>query len=950
MKKQFIISFLFFFTAFIITNIYGQTDEVDLNAKLGTDPNVKIGTLANGLKYYIRENKKPENRVEMRLVIKAGSLQESDEQQGLAHFAEHMCFNGTKNFEKNELIDFLERMGIRFGSGLNAYTSFEQTVYKLQLPTDNEKLLNTGYQVLEDWAHNVTFDPDEIDKERGVIIEEWRLGLNANDRMRKEYLPVILQGSRYAERLPIGKIDVIENFKPETLIQFYEDWYRPELMAVIVVGDINPTEVEKKIKEHFSKLTNPVSPKKRVEYTLPKNAEPIVAIATDEEATSNNVMVFYKHEHKIPKTLGDFRELLKHQLYNGMINKRLKEFGSLRNAPFVNSYIYYGDFFGRSSDAYIARATAKENQIKETLQSILVENERIKRHGFNESEFRREIVELMRRYESAYKEKDKTESRKFIREYIDNFIAEDPIPGIENEMSYLMKVIRGIKLEEINDLADKWITDENMVVLVTAPEKERVNVPDKDTILQTIADVKNKEIEPYLDKVDDTPLLKQKPEGTEIVSRTNLDLTDYSEVVFKNGVRVVLKPTQLKNDEILLYAYSPGGHSLSYAEENFFSAYYSADIIENGGVGGYPKVLLDKKLSGKVVEVKPYINELTEGFSGKCSPNDLETMLQLVYLYFVQPTRNVTAFDVWKEKIENRYKHMISNPVMLFYDTLYKVITQNDPRTFIIPSQSDLDRIDIESAYSFYNDRFDDASDFTFFLVGNFDENKTIELLKSYLGGLPSTERKETWANVQPYFPEGITEVIFEKGMEEKSMVALAMAANYEWDKKTNLAIDMLMKVLSTKLLETMREEQSGVYGVRAFADKEHYPETKCKVMVSFGCDPDNVEDLINTVLEEMIKIKVDGPEKEDYMKAVEIFKREREAKLETNRFWLNELRSSYFNNEKPEFNLQAYKELVESITMEDIKFVANMLFNTNSYVKVVLMPDKKAAKRKKKK
>jgi len=941
MKKNIIILVSFLFSALLFTNTYAQTGDMSMNEALVEDPNVTIGTLNNGLKYYIRENQKPENRVEMRLVIRAGSLQEDDQQQGLAHFVEHMCFNGTKNFEKNELIDFLELMGIRFGSGLNAYTSFGETVYKLQIPTDDEELLNKGYQVLEDWAHNVSFEPEEIDKERGVIIEEWRTGLSADDRMRKEYMPVILQGSRYAERMPIGKVDILKNFRHETLIQYYKDWYRPELMAVIVVGDIDAAKAKEKIAEHFGQLQNPANGPKHIDYEIPDNTEPLIAIATDKEATMNGIMVFYKHKHKVPKTLSDFRETLKHEIYNGMINDRLKEITYLQNAPFTNAYMYYGSFLGRSSDAYMARAVSKENQIEQSLERLLVENQRVKKFGFTETEFTRQMAKIMRQYETALAEKDKTESRRFINEYVNNYLSEDPIPGIENEMKYMMKVLRWIQLDEINKLAWEWITDDNMVILVTAPDKDGVTVPDQAKILQIIAESKTKEIEAYIDRVNEDPLMKEKPKGTEIVKSLMDDGADVMELEFENGVKVVLKPTKFKNDEVLFSAYSLGGHSLSYVGEDFYSALFADDVVRISGVGDYNKVLLDKKLSDKIVSVRPYIDELKQGFSGKCSPKDLETLLQLVHLYFVQPNHDRNAFKVWKEKATTRYQNMLDNPTMLFYDTLYKTVSNNNPRTMIIPKVSQIDQVDFEMLHNFYGDRFSDASGFTFFLVGNFDIKRITPMLQSYLGGLPAKESEETWNNVDIPFPDGITELTLKKGLEDKSMVAIVMSNSYDYSKEYNLTIKMMMKILSNKLRESMREDQSGVYGVRAAAQTSQYPETECKVFVNWGCNPDNVDKLSATVFDEMNKIKEGDIEKEDLIKAVEIFIRERETNLEKNKFWIKEMESSYYDNLAPGFDLEAYKRMVQSVTLEEIQAAANMFFTTDNYVKAVLMPEK---------
>jgi zinc protease len=945
MKKTILIISLVLISSILSLKLHSQT--ADLSKKLDTDPKVITGKLSNGLKYYIRENQKPENRVEMRLIVNAGSLQENEEQQGLAHFVEHMCFNGTKNFPKNELVNFLEKMGIRFGSGLNAYTSFGETVYKLQVPTDNQEILNTGYLVLEEWAHNVSFEEEEIEKERGVVIEEWRLGLNAGDRMRKEYFPVILSGSRYAERLPIGKIEVLENFKPKVLKDYYNDWYRPDLMAVIVVGDIKAKEAEAKIIEHFNGIKNPANSKKREEYSIPDNTEPIIAIATDVEASRNSVMIAYKHPHKTSKTIGDFREKIKHDLYNIMINSRLSEISYQKDAPFTYASAYYGGFLGRSTDAYMANATAKENKIDKCFESLLTENERVRKHGFTKTELARAKKELRRKFETELKEKDKTESGKYVREYINNYLSGDPMPGIENEMNYLNSMIGGIDVAEINKLAAQWISDNNMIVLITAPKKDGVYVPTREQIKQIVTTVKSKSINAYVDNVDNSPLMNLRPEGSKLLGTDAPSDFDLNELRFENGVKVILFPTRYKNDEILVSAYSPGGHSLSKLNKNYYSAIFADDIARVSGVGNYPKAMLDKKLQGKIVDVKPYISEIKEGFTAKCSPDDLETMLQLIYMYFTEPRKDREAFNVWKEKTSERNKNMTSNPTMYFYDTLYKVISNYNPRTFVIASPEILKKVKSEDAYSFYTNRFKDAGDFTFILVGNFDKGEIIPLLESYLGGLPASGRKESWGAVEQSFPDGITEVTVKKGLEDKSMVGIAMSNNFEWENRNIVSLDILMKILSNKLRESLREEIGGTYGVRAVARKEKYPEGKCNILITFGCKPDNVEDLVSTVLAEMEKLTEEGPAKEDFVKVKEILLRDKESDLKKNKFILKELESSYFNGEEAILSLGHYRSILDNITLDEIKNSAEQYFTLDNYAKVVLEPDNIARKMK---
>jgi len=829
-----------------------QAQNFDLNSKVPIDPSIKTGTLKNGIKYYIKKNTKPENRVEMRLAINAGSMQENDDQQGLAHLCEHMCFNGTKNFPKNELVNFLEKTGVKFGAHLNAYTSFDETVYMLQLPTNKPDILGKGYQVLADWAHNVSFDNEEIDKERGVVIEEWRLGLGANDRMLKKYFPVLLKGSRYAKRLPIGKIDILKNFKHQTIKDFYHDWYRPNLMAVIIVGDIDVDATEKTIKEKFGKFKNPENFRKRESYDIPDNTEPLVCIATDKEATYNVIQMFYKHNKKDNSTVGAYRNSLAYQLYGGMINQRINEIAQKPDAPFLFAQSNYGGFLGRTKDAYISFAVPKENKIAEALEILVAENEKVKLFGFTQTELDRQKKAILARYEKMAKEADKTQSRGFADEYKRNFLEGEIIPGIEVENKYVKKFVPEISLKEINALAKKWITDNNMALLVTTKEKEGAIIPTEKELLEIVKKAKAKKYEAYVDKTTDEPLMTNKPKATKVISKKENKEFGYTELTFKNNVKVVLKPTNFKNDEILFTAYALGGTS-NASNEELATAKYMSQIINQSGFGSFNKIALTKKLAGNTAKFHLTNNELTSGLSGSSSPKDFETLLQLNYQYFTNADKDDDAFKTFISGMENQIKFMSASPEMAFYKKLVSTTASNNPRAYIFPTIEELHKITLDKVFNIYNKTYKNASGYTFFIIGNFDVNKITPLLETYIGGLPSSEIKRNWIDRDIKFPKGIKEETVFKGKEPKSSVALVFEGKFKWNKKNYTASKLLMKALSIKLRESMREDQSGVYGVRASIDMNKYPKSGYSINVSFGCSPDNVKKLVETVFVEKV-------------------------------------------------------------------------------------------------
>lgn len=911
-----------------------------LDSKIPVDPDLKIGKLKNGITYYIKKNAKPENRAELRLVVNAGSIVENDDQLGLAHFLEHMCFNGTKNFKKSELIDFLEKAGVKFGAHLNAYTSFDETVYMLQLPTDKPELLDKGYLVLEDWAHNVALEDEEIEKERGVIIEEWRLGLGAQERMRQQYFPVLFKGSRYADRLPIGKKEVVEKCDPQLLRDFYKDWYRPDLMAVVVVGDIDVAETEKKIIAHFDKIATVKKPRERKEYEIPDNEEPLISIVSDKENTYTIVSMYIKHPNTDPTTVDAYRNSLKAQLYSGMLNTRIREISQKPDAPFVFASSSYGGFLGRSKSAYSSFAVPKENKIDEALEVLLAENERVKQHGFTATEFEREKKSMLARYEKMANEADKIESRNFAREYVSNFLEKEPIPGIKKENEYAKEFVPEITLDEINNLAKKWITDNNIALMILVKEAEGIKIPTEEEVLSIIKASKEKKYDAYVDESSEEPLMAKKPISSKVVSKTENKAFGITELTFANNVKVILKPTDFKNDEILFTAYAPGGKS-AFSDNEYLAANYMTSVINTSGFGNFDNIALSKKLAGNTAKLNLTMNDLEHGLSGNASPKDFETLLQLNYQYFTSARKDDKAFQTFVSGLENQIKFMSASPEMAFYDKLVKVTASNNPRVYIFPAEEQLKALTTDQVYAAYEKAFKSANDYTFVIVGNIDVEKITTMLETYIGGLPTGDVKRTWVDRKIEFPKGLVSETVYKGKEDKSSVAMVFNGKFKWSDKNYLTSQLLMKTLSIKLRESMREDQGGVYGVRSSMDVEKLPEAEYNINISWGCSPANVDKLVYTVLAEMKKIVDNGPTDIDIEKAKETYIKERETDVKENKFWLNYIKSRTFNGEAL-LSFEDYKKIITEVNKKDMQKAAKSYFTPNHYVKVVLMPEAK--------
>ena len=911
----------------------------DLNTILPKDSKTLTGVLSNGMHYYIRKNSKPEKRAELRLAVNAGSTSENDDQQGLAHLTEHMAFNGTEHFKKSELVDYLESVGTKFGADLNAYTSFDETVYMIQLPTDTLAIVEKGLQILEDWAHNLSFDSLEIEKERGVVVEEWRLGQGANERMRRQYWPVLFKYSRYADRLPIGKKEIIENSPQTTLKNFYKDWYRPDLMAVIAVGDFDVKWMEEKIKKRFSAIPAKINPRPLQVYNVADNRDVIVTTATDKEARFANVEIIYKQPLEKENTVGDYRRGMVQELFSAMINARTGELERQADPPFLNASSGYGQFV-RNANAYTSSAICKGEGIERALNTLANENERLVRYGFTSSELERQKNEMMRGMEVAFEERDKTDSRNFAREYVSNFLTNEPMPGIEYEYNLMKKYLNNITLEEVNNLTNVWITPGyNSVVLITAPEKEETKMPSEEKIKEIMSSVKSKVLERYDDKVVDKPLLKAEPSGSKVISSKTIKEFNITEWVLGNGIKILSKPTDFKNDEILFSSYKWGGWSV-YPDKDFQSANSADEIVDESGVGDFDVNALEKKLSGKIVSCSPYISELQQGFNGGCSPKDLETMFQLIYAYSTDPRKDNVAFSSWKEKQKGSLQNRNSDPQSVFNDTVRYVMSNYNfhfrPYTIEMLNEVDLDR-----SFEIYQKCFNSASGSNYFFVGNFNTDTLKKYAEKYLGGLPSVQSGSEWKNIGASAPKGIVSKTVRMGQEPKSTVILRWNMPFEFNRKNRNEVNALNKLVSIRLREVLREEKSGVYGVRFNSSPQHFPETNLGQTISFSCSPDNVDMLIKAALDVMEEVRQKGCDDKNLLKIKETAIRERESFLKENSFWLNSISSNYQNGEDI-LDILKYNDWVNSLRASDFTGFAKKYLQNDNYARLVLMPSGK--------
>ena len=932
--------FLFLLALVCALTVFAQKGDLNLNDPIKADPNVTIGKLDNGMTYYIRRNTYPKDRVEFRLAVNAGSNQENDDQQGLAHFTEHMAFNGIEGFPSNSVVDHLRSKGVVFGADLNAYTSFDETVYMIPMPLDDPANIDLGLKILRGWAAGLLYDNKEIDEERGVIIEEYRLGLGADDRMRKAYWPILMKDSRYAERMPIGKLDILQTFDYQVIKDFYKDWYRPDLQAVIVVGDIDVKEVEAKIKNMFGNIPAKQNPRKKETYGIGSNADPLVAVCTDKEATGNEVMLIRKHPHFAMKTIGDFRQQLCIDLYNTMYDARFSEMTQDPKCPFLYASAGYGDFIG-NTDAYAAQAAAKENRIPDALRVLLQEDYRVLKYGFLQTELDRAKEELLERYDKAAKEAEKTESARFASQYINNFLREDPIPGAKRENNYAKKLIEGITLEEINALAKNWITPENMVAIITAPDKEGVSVPSKEEILKIMNDKSLGIVEPYVDTYKDQEILeKETLTPGKITSVEKIDAVGAEKWTLSNGITVYLKKTDYKNDEILFSASSKGGKTL-YPVKDLASADFAAEIIDRGGIAGLDYNSLMKKMKGKNVGVSPNIDLLTEGFSGSSSPKDLEFFFQYLNAFFTNPRIDPNAYDLVMQETQEQIKMLTTQPMYKYLGQLIDAAMSHDPyrKTALTMDDEYLSQVNFDRAVQIYKERFANPADFTFFFVGNYDEKQMKEYVELYLGSMKTGSKKENYnlSVLKPLPDKATTQTIY-AGSEQQGYMGMYITNPIEWNYKNSIIADMIGEALDIQFVRIVREKMGDVYSPMVQMGASKLPNPELTLLILLGCDPVKTDKLADASLKILNDFKKKGPDN----KSLELVKKQmtstRDKNIQTNRFWLSYI-SRKVTQDEPLTNPSEYNAMVNSITKKEMVEFMKKYFKPEIYTRADMHP-----------
>jgi zinc protease len=914
----------------------------ELSDALPVAPQITKGKLANGLTYYIRKNSKPEQRVELRLAIKAGSILEDEDQQGLAHFTEHMAFNGSRHFKKNELVSYLQSIGVEFGADLNAYTGFDETVYILPIPIDKAENLEKGFLVLEDWASGVLFDKKEIENERGVVLEEERRGKGADERMNKVALPHILQGSRYADRLPIGKTEILKTFKPESIKRFYSDWYRPDLMAVVIVGDIDPAAAESLIRKHFEKLKNPAKPRTREYAKVPPRTLSEGLVVTDDEATNHILQIFYSTKVSTASaTVGDYRRDIIENLSGQLLNLRMQELTQKANPPFLFGGGGESEFV-HGYESYFAIAAVGKAGVVPAIEALIVENERARKFGFTAAELDRVKKSFFRRMEQQYNEREKTESADHAEEYLRNFLSDEPIPGIENEFAYYKKFLDGITLEEVNKYAAQSIPSsaEKKLVLLQGPTKAEFPMPTNEELLAAVTRAEQLPVTPFEEKALATALMTSLPAAGKISAEKSLPDVNVVQLTLENGVTIWLKKTDFKNDQVLFSGYRYGGNSL-YGNEDAQNAQYAASIVSQMGVGQFAPTDLRKMLSGKTVSVSPRITALSEGVSGQSGSADVETLLQLTHLYFTAPRKDPELFASFRTRQQGMIQNMLSDPRTTFQDSVSRMLYNNHPRGPRFPRPADFDNLSLDRMMEIYKERFGNASGWTFFLVGSFDIEQVKPLMATYLGSLPSTKGNTTGfkdLGIRPV--KGVVKKEIRKGKEEQSLISIAFTGEAAFLPEEQLKLQALLDLVEIKMTETLREKLSGVYSSQIGGSLNKNPYPNYSINLSIPCGPENVDKLIAAAFAEIQKIKDAGPTPEDLKKVKETFTKKQQENLKENSYWLNALQRSAELGTNPSSILTVEKRINE-VTAKELQERARKYFQMNNYFQAVLYPEK---------
>ncbi|CDG83860.1 M16 family metallopeptidase [Janthinobacterium agaricidamnosum] len=917
--------------------------EVRLGDPLPLSSDVTVGKLANGLTYYIQKNGKPEKKVELRLVVKAGSILEDEDQQGLAHFTEHMAFNGSTHFKRNELISYLQSIGVKFGADLNAYTSFDETVYVLPIPTDKKENLERGFLVLEDWAHGLSFNDADIDSERAIILEEARLGKGAGDRMNKVLLPKLLNGSRYAERMPIGKEDIIQHFHYDAIRRFYRDWYRPDLMAVVVVGDIEPAAAEKMIQAHFGKLTNPVNERPRLYAKVPVRDQTEALVITDKEADSNSVFIRYPiREAREPVTIADYRQKMIENLYGGMLGARMQELTQQANPPFIQGGGGIGKLV-RGYESFSAYAMIGKAGVVPAINALVQEDERARRFGFSQAELDRARANMLRNYERMYKERDKSDSSAYVAEFMRNFLERESIPGIANEYSYARELLPQVSLAEVNQVAATQIPAGQKKLVVYMGTEHGANsdgVPGSASLLAAVDAAERLPLVARQEKVLSKQLMDAPPPAGAIASEKTIAELGVTELTLSNGVKVMLKPTDFQNDQVLMSATRFGGQSL-FPDADVFNARYAASIAGQMGLKTFSPFDLQKMLAGKTVYLGASLGNLSESLRGGSSSADIETMLQLVYLNFTAPRKDSAVYQSFISRQQDMARNNMAQPEAVFADTVQSALFNDNPRVAKVARPEDFDKVGLDRTLEIYRQRFSSAKDMTFFIVGSFDLARIKPLIATYLASLPAGNIRTTYQDLGVRPVEGVVKKQVFAGAEAKSDVSITFTGNAAYGEDANMKLMALTEVMNIRLIEELREKRGLIYGGGLRADLSKFPYGHYTISANLPTGPEKVDQVIASTFDVIRQMQADGPLASDLDKVKENWIKNQGKSLRENSYWLNRLQGAVQQGTDPRSILD-YAQRVNAISTDDLRQAARHYFNLDNYVQVVLYPEKK--------
>ena len=906
------------------------------------DPAVRIGHLDNGLTYYIRHNEKPENRVEFYIAQKVGSIQEEPRQRGLAHFLEHMAFNGTKNFPGNEkgkgIVDWCESHAIKFGTNLNAYTSVDETVYNISnVPTDNTAVLDSCLLILHDWSNYVLLEDEEIDKERGVIREEWRSRNSGLLRVYTDAQETMYPGSKYADCMPIGNIDVVNNFPYQDLRDYYNLWYHPDLQGIIIVGDINVDEMEGKVKALFSEIPKATGKPERIYYPVSDNDAPIIYIGNDKEVSTPNVQIFFKHDATTNEEKESMAYLLQTymlSMVSSMLDERFEEMTQQANPPFNGAGSDYGDYFlSKTKEAFNVTVITKADGIETGLQAALTEIERMKRFGFTASEYERARANYLQRLESAYKERNNTQNANFVNEYVQHFLNNEPIPGIEQEYSIMQQIAPNIPVEAINALVQQQlIPDNNRVVFIAVPESAVDKCPTKEQVLNMLNGMSQLQVEAYVDNVSDEPLVSDIPATGKIV-KEETGMYGSTKLTLNNGVQVYIKKTDFKEDEIRMRAVSPGG-TTQFDDKDKLEMEVLDDLGSIGGLGNFSQTELTKQLAGKKVTLSASVTSQRETLGGNSSPKDFETMLQLVYLRFQQPRMDADAFESYKTRMKAQLENAKANPLSTINDTISIAMFGHHPRIVMMQPEM-VDQINYQRGLDMFADRFADASDFTFFFVGNIDVDAMKPLIAQYLGALPDKQRKEAAIDRKLDILPGTRVKEYAKEMQTPMATTIMVYSGKEsYNLRNNVLMDFLTQALDMVFTDEVREKEGGTYGVNSYGSLNKYPHEEAMMQIVYQTDPTKKEKL-NTLIDELVKkMAAEGPTAEQMQKVRDYMVKQYNDNQKENSYWISSLDEYYYTG--IDFNAD-YLNIVNSVTAADVKAFATDLIQQGNKVTVVL-------------